>query len=246
MTRSFRAELLKLFTTRAIYGMLAGVVAVVLLTTASTVMSADASALAGPVRAQVAYLLVSINVGLFSLILGMRTMSDDVRHGAIVQAFLADPRRRRTVLAKAVVGALAAAGLAAIAWGLLVAVALPLADVKGGSLALTAGDAGAAAGFLAANALWAVVGVGVAAVVPHQVPAIVGGVVWVLVIENLGSGFLGEAGRYLPGQAAYAAGLALDGDAALPAATAALVLAAYAAVALLAGVGAVRRRDIAA
>lgn len=242
--RSLKAELLKLVTTRSIYGLLAGEVAVVVLTTVSTVLSAKAGSLTGAINDQVFFLLVAINVGIFSLILGMRTVTDEYRHETIAHAFLSDPGRGRTVVAKAAAGALGASVLAAISLSVMIALALPLAGTKQGALALSAGDTGAFAGFIAGNALWAVIGVGVAAVVRHQIPAIVGGVVWVLVFENLGSGFLGDAGGYLPGQSAYALARALDAGSALAAAPAAGVMAVYAAGALLIGLGFVRRRDV--
>lgn len=244
MTRALKAELLKLLTTRAIYGLLAGEIGVVLLTTVSTVMSAKSTSLTGPIHNQVFFLLVSINVGLFSLIIGMRTMTDEFRHSTIAHSFLSDPKRRRTIVAKGVTGAVAAASLALLSAAVMVAVALPLASGKGGGLSFSGDDLGATAGFVAAQALWALVGVGIAAIVRHQVPAVVGGVVWILVIENLGSAFLGDAGRYLPGQAAYAFAKALDGAALVPS-TAAVVLTFYAAAGMLLGLMVVRRRDVA-
>jgi ABC-2 type transport system permease protein len=96
-----------------------------------------------------------------------------------------------------------------------------------------------------ANALWAVVGLGVGSVVRSQVPAIVGGIVWVLVIENLGSGFLGDAGAYMPGQAAYGLARALDTESALDVMTAGLVFGLYAVVFFVLGLTSIRRRDVA-
>jgi ABC-2 type transport system permease protein len=122
--------------------------------------------------------------------------------------------------------------------------AIGLSTAKGGGLTPSNGDAAAAAGFLAANALWSAVGVGVGVLVRHQVPAIVGGIVWVLVIENLGISFLGDAGPYLPGQLAQAlAGTTTSPDS-VTAPVAAATLTAYATVALLVGQVIVKRRDV--
>lgn len=240
MRRSLWAELLKLATTRALYGLLVGEVAVVLLTAASTVASSKADALTGSIHDQVLFLLVSINVGLFSLIIGMRTD----RHGTILHAFLSDPKRRKTLLAKGAATAIAAVALAITALGAMMLVALPLASAKGGSLSVSGSDFTAAIGFLLANALWAVIGVGIGSVVRHQVATIVGGVVWVLVIENLGSGFLGDTGAYLPGQAAYALSHAEANGSALEATPAAAVMGTYAVLVFLLGLLATRRRDV--
>lgn len=244
MRRSLRAELLKMVTTRTLYGLLAGELAVVLLTAFSTVASAESDALTGSIHDQVFFLLVSINVGLFSLIIGMRTVTDEYRHGTILHAFLSDPKRLKTLVAKAAAAAVAAFALAAVALTATVLVALPLASAKGGSLTVSGSDIAAAIGFLVANALWAVIGVGVGSVVRHQVATIVGGVVWVFVIENLGSGFLGDAGAYLPGQAAYALSQAEANSSALEASSAATVMAVYAIGLFLFGLVATRRRDI--
>lgn len=244
MGRALRAEILKIITTRTIYGLLAGEIGVVLLATASTVMSANSATLTGAINDQVFFLLVSINVGIFSLILGMRTITDEYRHSTIAHAFLSDSRRIKSLVAKGTAGALAAAALAGVSAIVMVGVAVPLAAVKQGSLSFSGSDVSAVAGFAVANALWAVLGVGVAAVVRHQIPAIVGGVVWVLVIENLGSGFLGDAGRYLPGQAAYALARALEGGAGLSSSAAGAVMAAYAVAAFAMGAIFVRRRDV--
>lgn len=241
--RTVRAEVTKLLTTRAILGLLAGEIAVVVLTAGSTVASANAASLSRPMHEQVFYLLTSINVGIFSLIIGIRAFTDDFQHSSIVHSFLADPSRRRTILAKAVVAVLAAVVLAALSLVVMVGLATALGSAKGGDVAIRAGDAAAFWGFLAANALWALLGVAIGTLVRHQTAAIVGGLVWVLVVENLGSGFLGDAAGYLPGQSAYALSRALDASHALPATNAGIVLVVYAAVLLSLALLTVRRRD---
>jgi hypothetical protein len=85
---------------------------------------------------------------------------------------------------------------------------------------------------VAAGALWGVIGVAVGALVRQQVAAVVGALVWVLVVENLGAGLLRDAGRYLPGQAAHALADASQAGTLLAPALGAAVLAAYALVAL--------------
>ena len=241
--RAARAELLKLLTTRAILGLLLGELAVVVLTVASTVASANVPSLSGPMHEQVFYLLTSINVGIFSLIIGIRAFTDDFQHASLVHSFLSDPSRRRTVIAKAVVAVGAAVALAALSLVVMVALAMVVASAKGGDLAVRPGDPAAFAGFLAANGLWAVVGLAVGTLVRHQTPAIVGGLVWVLVVENLGPGFLGDAGGYLPGQSAYALSRALDASYALVPTNAGIVLVLYAVVLLGIALLTIRRRD---
>jgi ABC-2 type transport system permease protein len=243
MRRSFKAELLKLVTTRGYLWLVLGAIAVVILTTASTVASAQPGSLSGALHDEVFFLLVTINVGIFSLVTGIRSVTDEFRYSTAAHSFLADPRRWRTVTMKAATAALGALVLAAVSAVVMIAIALPLASVKDGTLAVSNGDAGAMAGFLVGHALWAVLGVGIGYLVRYQVPAIVGGIVWILVVENLGSGFLGEGGAYLPGQAAYAFARSLEKNP-LEAGAGGALMAAYALLLFFLGLASVRRRDV--
>jgi hypothetical protein len=109
------------------------------------------------------------------------------------------------------------------------------------SLEVSAVDVAAMAGLTVSNAMWAVIGVGVGAVVRHQVAAIVGAIIWVLVVENLGAGLLGDAGLYLPGVVARGM-TGFPGLLSVP--VAAAILTAYAAAALTAGHLSTVRRDM--
>lgn len=245
MTNMLRAEWLKLRTTRAFYGLIAGAVGVAVLGAFSTVASARVDTLTGPLHEQTFWVLASINIGLFALIVGIRAYTEEYRHRTIVHTLFADPRRKRSAVAKALVSGFGAVLLTAAATAAMVAVALAMAAAKGGSLQPDSSDAAAAGGLLGAAALWGVVGVGVGALVRHQVAAIVGGLVWVLVIENLGAGFLGDGGSYLPGQTAHSLARASEAGDLLAVPVAAGVLGAYAAILWAAGVTATRRRDVA-
>lgn len=130
--------------------------------------------------------------------------------------------------------------LAALAQTAMVGLALTLSTTAGGTLQVSSTDVAAIAGLTAASALWAAIGVGVGALVRHQVAAIAGVIVWVLVVENLGASLMGDIGRYLPGQAAH--GLAQLSDL-LAVPLAAAVLTAYTAVAVIAAGIATARRD---
>jgi len=245
MKGMLRAEWLKLRTTRAFYGLIAGAVGVAALGGFSTVASAQAKSLSGPLHEQTFWVLASINIGLFALILGIRAYTEEYRHRTIVHTLFADPRRRRSAAAKAVVSALAAMVLAAVAVAAMIGIALLMASAKGGAIAPDSSDVAAVGGLLGASALWAALGVGFGALVRHQVPAIVGGLVWILVIENLGAGFLGSGGSYLPGQTAHSLARATEMGDLLAVPVAAAVLGGYALLLWAAGVAATRRRDIA-
>lgn len=238
-----KSEFIKLFSTRTFYGLTAGAVAVVLLGTASTILSADPKSLEGPLHEQTFYVLTSINVGLFALVLGIRAFTDEFRHGTIITTFLTTGRRMHVLAAKLIVAAVAAVGMAAVAEAAMTGTALFLSAARGPGFELTSSDASALVGLAAALAIWATIGVAVGAIVRHQVAAIVGGLIWVLVIENLGASLLGDAGRYLPGQAAHAVA-DVPMDALLTVSVAAVVLVVYAAVAALLGATVLVRRDV--
>ena len=244
MTTIIKAEWLKLTSTRTFFWLIVGALAVAAMGALSTTGSAEPHTLEGPLHRQTFWTLASLNIGIFALVLGIRSYTEEYRHRTVVHTFFADPHRRRSAVAKAVISAIAALILSALAAAAMSAAAIALADAKGGGLDPASSDVPAAAGLLLGSALWAVVGVGIGALIRHQVPTIVGAILWVLVLENLGSALLGDAGRFLPGQAAYAFARADMSDLLTPA-MGATVLGAYAVFTWACGMTAIRRRDLA-
>jgi ABC-2 type transport system permease protein len=247
MWPAVKAELIKVTTTRGAPGLLLGAAGVAALGAFSTITSGEAANLSGAMHDQQYYLLASINLGLFALIAGTRIFTDEFRYGSIVQTLLLTPNRPRVVATKAITGGAFGAALVGAAHAVMLGVALVLLQMREVDVRWTAQDVTASAGLVAAGALWGVLGVAIGAMVRNQVAAIVGGVVWVLVVENLGAGFLGDAAPYLPGQSAHALAhvSAIGGDLVEPA-TGLLLLATYAAVATLVAAVIMVRRDVAA
>jgi hypothetical protein len=95
-----------------------------------------------------------------------------------------------------------------------------------------------------AAALWAVIGLGVGALVRSQVPTVVGIFVWVLFVENILTGSLPSVGKFAPAALGLAVAGATDNTLHTPALAAAL-LALYAAAAITVGWLATTRRDFA-
>ncbi|MDQ4070519.1 MAG: hypothetical protein M3203_13765 [Actinomycetota bacterium] len=240
-----QAELKKLTTTRAALGLLAGAVAVTSLSAITTTASADPASLAEPLHTQQGFVLASVNIGLFALILGIRSFTDEFRHGTIAWTLLSVKDRWRVVVAKAATSAMAAAIIALAAQVVLVALAWFLAEAKGATLGLSGTDVASVGGLTAAAAAWAALGVAIGALVRHQVAAVVSGLVWVLVVENLASGLLREAGRFLPGQAAHAVANATAAGDLLPVWTALPVLFGYLVLLGLFAVLTLSRREVA-
>jgi ABC-2 type transport system permease protein len=240
----WRAEIRKLSTTRGPFGLLAAASVVTALSAMSTTSQAAASSLAEPLHTHQLFLLTSINLGLFALILGMRAFTDEFRHGTIASTLLVTDRRGRVVAAKAVAAAAGAAVMATVAQAVMVLVAVLSASTRGATIGLSAADLGAAVRLGLVTAAWAVIGVAMGALIRQPVAAVAAGLVWVLVVENLFSGLLPGAGRLLPGQAAHA----LAGVTAVPGLldpwAAGGLLALYVGVAGLAAVVTLGRRDV--
>jgi ABC-type transport system involved in multi-copper enzyme maturation permease subunit len=185
---------------------------------------------------------------LFAALLGALSITAEIRHGTIRSTFLFSPRRARVIAAKVSVGIAIGAGLGLVAGAVAVSAGIAAFRARGIDLQLDGTEQVLlVAGSGAAAALWAAIGVGIGALVGHQVPALVGICAWLLFVEGLLAGDLvglGDVGRLLPGSAAAAISGQDPGTLLAPAAGLAL-LAAYAAATALVGALAISRRDIA-
>lgn len=241
MMASLKAEWLKLLTTRAFYGL---TVSAALLT---AFIGFGLVAQEPPPWHLTTEQLESlggtnaITLGLFSLILGLRSFTEEFRYGTIVHTAFSNPHHTRTTLAKAIVGAGSGAVLSAISVLLTGLVLYAMTSLSGGSFEAT-GVLAPALGLVGGGALWAVIGVGLGAVIRQPVPAMVAALLWVLVIENVAGLFIGPVARYLPSQTAQviARGIGESSDVSLAAA----VMAAWAAALVMIGWITMRRRDL--
>jgi ABC-2 type transport system permease protein len=239
------AEWLKLRSTRMAPGMLLGLTALVLLVVVLTVASLNTRLLAQPLGELNFYLLASMAIVLFAFILGIRGFTDEFRYGTITTSVLVTPRRGRLVAAKILTFAIGGVVLAVVAEAAMVGAAIPMSSAKGVDLSLSSGDLRALGGLVLAAGLWAVIGVGLGAVVRHQVAAVVGGLVWLLVVENFATAVAPGLAPFLPGRAATALAQVSGQDLLAPW-PGGLVLAAYALIGGGAGWIAFRRGDVGA
>lgn len=242
MSRTLGSEISKALTTRSSVGLAAGAAVVMVLIATSVISSQPAQSLDGALREAPYFLLAAFNVLMFALLIGIRVMTDDVRYGTIVPTLLATPSRRRVVVAKGWTAAMLGASAAVVAQAVLLAVAIPMLEGKGVRPTIGAADVQAMSALVVTSAVFATIGVGVAAAIRHQVAAIVGGLVWMLVIENLGTVAFGAAAQFLPGQAAKA--LVSPSTATLAPLAGAAVLGAYLAVSTAIGALVLERRDV--
>ncbi len=247
MTRLVRAELAKLRTVRLFYGVAAAMAAFGVLTVVANVTSAGQQG-SPPLSADDLPALVGAPATLLSgaaLLLGILGIAGEFRHHTITQTFLATPDRGRVVAAKLAAYALAGIAVAALTLAVTTAVALPWMNAKGLSVSVLDGEVGhALAGTLLVAGLCGLVGVGVGALVRNQVAALVGVLVWVVVVEGLVLSLLNVPGlgKWLP--SAAAAALTNPGGGHLSRLAGGLLFAAYGLAFSVVGTRFVIRRDI--
>jgi ABC-2 type transport system permease protein len=250
MTRLVNAEIFKLRTTRTFYGLVGGAIGLVLL----IVIIASAAGTWGqgdaPLRDMIG---ISQFAQVFALLLGILAVTSEFRHGTITPSLLVVPDRVRLILAK--LGASLGSGLVLgiVSTGLATLAAALILDARSIDSGLTGSQVTKMAiGSIVATALYAALGVGVGALVRNQVGAIVGTLVYLFVLENLlllvpgvkdgvpkygfgglGTGLTGTAGPHAD-------------PAPLGQVPAGLLLTAYCAVFVVAGIAVMKRRDITA
>ncbi len=248
MKATILAEWRKLVTIRTFLWLIVAAAAVTAVGAVSTISASTERPwhMPLPLHDQTAWMLGTINGGIFAIIVGGRTFTDEFRHRTLAHTYIADPARTRSTLAKAAVAGIGGGLVGGIVVTALLLVALTMALLSGGTVRLHAGDVPAAAGLISAMGLWGVLGAAFGAVARSQVAVVAGGLIWVLMLENLGAGLLGDdAGRYLPGQAVHAMARTSDQAVNLMSPGTATVLLLLYAAAFIALAGTIlRRRDI--
>jgi ABC-2 type transport system permease protein len=241
------AELLKQRSTWTVLGLFSALLGLVLLAVVLHGLGLPARDLADP-HVQLMVLGRGEFLGvLFAALLGAMSITAEIRHGTIRPTFLFTPRRGRVVAAKVMVSILIGAGFGLVAGGAAVVAGTMALRARGIDIQLDRGDyVLLVVGSAAAAALWAAIGVGVAALVRNQVPTLVGICAWVLFVEGLLAGDvggLGDVGRFLPGSAAAAMSGQDPGTLLAPEVGLGL-LTLYATATALAGAVATSRRDV--
>jgi ABC-2 type transport system permease protein len=242
-----RAEFLKICTTRTVYGLFAAMLALVAFGVFTTLGNDPYSWRSIPLVDQEFLFMAGSIMWLFVLVLALRSFTDEFRHGSIVPTLLANPDRRRVLLAKVV--AVAATGLvfAAGAYALALAIGLLRLGSEGGDTNIATVEMATLLGRAALmSILWAALGVGLGLAVRHQVAAVVGSFVWIMFIETFLEGPAPHVAKYLPVHAWISAiGPPVSAEVALGALMGGLMLATWTAAAILVGGGLMERRDIA-
>ena len=135
-------------------------------------------------------------------VLGAIGLTGEFRHKTVTAAFLATPRRGRLVVAKLIAYGALGVGYAVAAMIVVAAIAVPWLSAKG--ISMTAeGKGGLVAGVVVAISVFALIGVGLGALVRDQVATVVGLLVYLFVVEPIITriGALEAWSKYLPGAA---------------------------------------------
>lgn len=145
------------------------------------------------------------------LILGALAVTSEFRHQTLTPTFLATPRRGTVLGAKMIVLAVAGAVFGIAGAAAAIGIGAPVLELTGQSAELGNSDTWTLAGrVVLAMALWAVVGVGVGALVPNQVASIVIVLAFTQFVEpilRLGASvweWSAHVGNFLPGAASDA------------------------------------------
>jgi hypothetical protein len=234
-----RGELIKLRTTRTALGFAGAAVLLVLATVLIGSLAGHPRTL--PDKRGVINFGNTLSAVL--LLFGVVGAAAEYRHRTLAPALLIAPDRGKLTFAR-----MLAYGVAALCIGILM-----LIVAFGLGIPLLAGQSGpslggsdylrAGAGGLIEAVLCAILGVGIGVLVRNQVAAVVGSLCWFFIVEPLIPLLSDDASRYTIGSAAGNLGGAMN-DHPLAFVPALLVLAAWAAIFLAAGVLVDRRRDV--
>jgi ABC-type transport system involved in multi-copper enzyme maturation permease subunit len=250
MIRLVRAEWTKLFTTKVWLGLLLGAVVLVigfsvLFTSFAGNPDSGIPAVGTPLYEQLA-LTTGANANILFLILGIIGMTQEYRHRTATPTFLTTPRRWRVVVAKLLAYAVAAAAFAVVVVIVNYLVVLVHAGARGAAPSLNADNVEVLVSSALALVIYAVIGVGLGALLRNQVGAIVGGLVYLFVVEPVIRSIPATSGAYkwMPGGGLEALTATFEGPELLGAWQGALLLLGYGLLAALLGTLLAVRRDV--
>ncbi len=185
---------------------------------------------------------------IITLVFGIVAVAGEYRHGTITDSYLSFPGRRQVIGAKLAVYGVAGAAAGLVSSAVALAVIAAWWSAKGSALHLSAaGTWQALVGGVAANVGFAVVGVGLGALIRNLAAAITVALAWIALVEGIVGQLVGSGlARWLPLNASEALDRAsLFGSSPLLSQWAGgLVLLAYAAVFAVAAVVTTLRRDV--
>ena len=236
------SELRKMRSTRTNLGLLAGMIALILLTVLVNGLAAGIDLHTHD--NQHALLSVGTSGALFAALIGVMAITSEFRHGTIRPTFVITPHRGRVIAAKVIASLLMGITFGAIAIALSFGIGYAILAGKGIDFALDTNHVLLLVlGSLGMAALWAALGVGIGAVVKNQVLAVVGLILWVMLVDTLLRGLVPSVGRFTPTAVSGSLTAGVE-DYLLTPLAGGLLLLAYTAAFVAAGAVVVARRDV--
>ena len=243
MTAQLRSEFVKLRSTRTNLGLLAGMIGLVLFIVLVMGFAVDETELATREH-QTAMFSLGLAGGFIAALIGVMVICSEFRHGTIPPTFVFTPKRGRVLTAKVVTSLALGTFFGLITEALAFGTGAAVLAIRGAELGLSTEKVLLTVlGSTAVAALMAALGVGFGALVRNQVLAVIGLIVWLMVVENTIMSLSPDIGRFFP----LAAGDAMTGIEAeelLSATAGALVLVGYVAAFFAAGTLMTLRKDV--
>jgi len=243
-----RGELLKLRTTRMLYGFVGGLLVIIAILVIVTIIDTPAADLAREEDQAGMYGAAATGI-IFILLLGVMIMSGEFRHGTITQTLLITPNRWKVLGAKLAAAAIAGFAIGVIAEAFTFILFLPLLEIKGVDVVFEDEARSYVIGSILATTLWGALGVSVGSLMRNQVAAIIIVFATLLIVEPILTGVLeGRSGtwqeipKYFPVH--VISGVIGDDETALSRVAALGVMAAYLAVLSALGGRFVLSRDV--
>jgi len=183
VSRAFASELVKMRTTRTFFGLVLAALVLTLIISVAFAAAADFGNREHPGLDVLAGGGFSQIIG---LVLGVLAVTTEFRHGTITPSLLAVPDRTRLVLAKLGAGLAVGFVLGVLCVGLGSVIGLGILSLRGIPTLTDTSEivAGIAGGILCAT-LFCGIGVGLGAIIRNQVGAIIGVILWMLLVEPL-------------------------------------------------------------
>jgi ABC-type transport system involved in multi-copper enzyme maturation permease subunit len=250
LTRLVRAEWTKLLTTRVWLGLLAGAAvlsgASALLVTLFAGNPESGIPPVGTSQYEELAFASPANAIVLTLILGIIGMTQEYRHRTATPTFLTTPRRGRVVIAKLLAYTAAAVPFALFVLAVTALVVVVTAGARGASPDWTGDNLAVLARSGLALVLYALIGVGLGALIRNQVGAVVGALVYLFVVEVIIRSIpaTGSFYKWLPGGALEAMTATFRGPDLLGAWQGGVLLLGYGLLAAVLGTVFAVRRDV--
>ncbi len=253
MSQLIAAEFRKLVTTRLWLWLLLGTMSLTALYASLLIGFSDdpdtlTAPLTTPAGQQTLFAVASGGANTLVAVLAAIGITGEFRHRTATATFLATPRRAAVVAAKLITYGAVGAVYAVTSLLVVAAIAVPWLSAKNIGISLLGdGLPGAYAGVVVDVVIFALLGVGLGALLRNQVAAVVGLLVYRFVVEPVVTGIpaLHDWTIYLPGSASAAlTRVSLTTQDYLEAWQGGVLLAGYAVVLATAGVLSTRRRDV--